>query len=96
MPRRVPVPTTGVGAVRAGEWCPGFRAGDVCLRIDAVAPGSPAAVAGLAGHVRALVPGLEMTFDEGPRGAARNAARAARRNEGAVDRFAWQRGSTAP
>ena len=44
--------------------------------------------AGLAGRVRGLVPGLAMTFDEGPR--------VARKNEGAVDRIAWQRGSTAP
>jgi thiamine biosynthesis lipoprotein len=60
------------------------------------------ASAGLAGRVRPLVPGLVMTFDEGPRRPSRalrstpRSAKAARKNEGAVDRFAWQRGSTAP
>ncbi|HLQ37934.1 MAG TPA: bifunctional serine/threonine-protein kinase/formylglycine-generating enzyme family protein [Planctomycetota bacterium] len=47
IPRLVPVPTTGEGAVRSGEWCPGFRPGDACLCIDAVAAGSPAAANGL-------------------------------------------------
>jgi formylglycine-generating enzyme required for sulfatase activity len=47
VPRLVPVPTTGIGVVRAGEWCEGFGPGDACLRVVEVAAGSPAAVAGL-------------------------------------------------
>jgi len=48
VPRLVPVPTTGVGRSREGEWIDGFAPGDPCLVIEAVEPDSPAERAGLA------------------------------------------------
>lgn len=48
IPRLVPVPTAGVGRVREGPWEGSFHPGDPCLVVAEVAPGTPAAEAGLA------------------------------------------------
>jgi formylglycine-generating enzyme required for sulfatase activity len=47
VPRLVPLPTRGTGVAREGPWTGDFYAGDACLRIAAVEPGSAAAAAGL-------------------------------------------------
>jgi formylglycine-generating enzyme required for sulfatase activity/tRNA A-37 threonylcarbamoyl transferase component Bud32 len=47
IPRLVPVPTTGVGRVRASAWTDGFHPGDPCLVVRDVEPGSVAAAHGL-------------------------------------------------
>jgi len=47
VPRLVPVPTSGVGPCREGEWVEGFGPGDPCLVVDFVIEGTPAHEAGL-------------------------------------------------
>ena len=47
VPRLVPVPTAGIGLVRAGAWVAGFHPGDPCLVVAEVEPGSLAAQARL-------------------------------------------------